>query len=398
MGGSGRTLTLAGFAGRNLVGRPFRTGLTVSGVALAVALLASLLAFGRGYERELTRELDGMGIQMMLVPLGCPYDAAARVLKGNALDVSLPATALATAQRDAAVENAAPLLMATLPRPAEGRTDLWVGVTPEIQPLKPWWKMTPGSHWFPADQPNSVILGAEAAVTELRQVGDTLYSPETGRKLTVCGILERSGTADDSQFFVPLATAQAMFNQSGRLTAVAIRLKDPALTGEACARLQEIPGAQVVTMTEMMGTFLNLVGSVRTLMGSLAVLAILISGMAVLTTMLSSVLERTGEIGSLRAIGASRAQIFGLLALESAFMATLGSLIGLLLAWGGGSGIERVARSLVTLAPQGQLMALTGDIAAQGLGVGLVIGICAGAYPAWRASRLSPMEALRHEN
>ena len=72
-----------------------------------------------------------------------------------------------------------------------------------------------------------MILGAEAAATEMRRVGDTLYSPETGRRFRVCGILERSGTSDDSQFFIPLATAQAMFHQPGRVTAVAIRLRDP---------------------------------------------------------------------------------------------------------------------------------------------------------------------------
>ena len=123
------------------------------------------------------------------------------------------------------------MLMATLPRPTEGRTDLWVGIDESVRPLKPWWRFGAGSRWFP--DANSVILGAEAASTEMRQVGDTLYSPETGRRFKVCGILERSGTSDDSQFFVPLATAQAMFHQPQRLTAVAIRLRDPALLPQA---------------------------------------------------------------------------------------------------------------------------------------------------------------------
>src|SRR5580700_5764676 len=210
----------------NLTRRRLRTGLTLFGVALAVCVLSCLLAFGEGYRGGLDRELKGMGIQMMLVPLGCPYDAAARVLKGHTLDTSLPDSAVALARADRAVSQAAPMLMATVPRPSEGRTDLWVGVDDSIRPLKPWWKMKPGSTWFLGD--DSVILGAEAAVTELRKIGDPLYSPETGRTFRVCGILERSGTSDDSQFFVPLRTAQSMFHQEQRLTAVAIRLKDPS--------------------------------------------------------------------------------------------------------------------------------------------------------------------------
>ena len=210
----------------NLLRRRVRSVLTLSGVCIAIGVLACLLAFGEGYQRELGRELDGMGLQMMLVPLGCPYDAAARVLKGNALDVSLPAASVETARRDPAVSCAAPLLLVALPRPSEGRTDMWVGIDPAIRPLKPWWKMRGGQDWFPDN--DSVILGAEAAATEMRKVGDTLYSPETGRRFRVCGILERSGTSDDSQFFIPLATAQAMFHQPGRVTAVAIRLRDPS--------------------------------------------------------------------------------------------------------------------------------------------------------------------------
>jgi putative ABC transport system permease protein len=378
---------------RNLSRRKLRTALTLFGVAAAVMTLASLLAFGEGYQRGLRRELDGMGIQMMLVPLGCPYDAAARVLKGRTLDVSLPALAVSTARKDPAVLFAAPLLMATLPRPAEGRTDLWVGVDESIRPLKPWWRLSPGSRWF--SDVNSVILGAEAASTEMRRLGDTLYSPETGRRFKVCGILERSGTSDDSQFFIPLATAQEMFHQPGRLTAVAIRLRDPALLPQAAARLQEVRGAQVVTLTEMMGTFLNLVGAVRTLILAIAVVALAISGLSIFNTLLASVLERTAELGVLRAVGASRTQVFGLLALEGLMLTTIGSAMGLLLTQTCGIWMEQAVRRFVPLAPDAALLTLTGSVLLQCALIGMAIGLVAGLYPAWKASRLSPTQALR---
>ncbi len=380
---------------RNLTRRRLRTGLTLAGVASAVSVLACLLAFGQGYRQGLSRELEGMGRQMMLVPLGCPYDAAARVLKGRTLDVSLPASALATARGDKAVAIAAPLLMAALPRPAQGRTDLWVGIDAAVRPLKPWWKMQPGSRWFPDG--DSVMLGAEAAATELRQVGDSFYSPEANRKFRVCAILERSGTSDDSQFFVPLATAQAMFHQPGRLTAIAIRLRDPALAMEAAPRLQAIPGAQIVTLAEMMGTFLNLVGAVRTLVLAVAILAVTISGLSVFNTMLAGALERTGELGVMRAVGASRMQVFGLLLGESLCLTLIGSALGILLALALGRFVEGAVRPFTPLAPSQSLLALTGGILAQCLGVGVGVGALAGLYPAWQASRLQPTLALREQ-
>src|SRR5204862_1364084 len=76
---------------RNLLRRPARLTLTLAGLAVSVALSTSLLAFADGYQTNLRHDLDRAGIQLMLVPLGCPYDAGARALKGRALEASLPA-------------------------------------------------------------------------------------------------------------------------------------------------------------------------------------------------------------------------------------------------------------------------------------------------------------------
>lgn len=378
---------------RNLSRRRLRTLLTISGIAAAVAVLASLLAFGQGYRSGLNRELNAMGIQMMLVPIGCPYDAAARVIKGKALDVSLPDASLGTVRADSAVAVAAPVLMAAIPRPTEGRTDLWVGVDRDILPLKSWWKMKQGSTWFTG--PDSVILGAEAAATELRQIGDPLYSPETGKTFRVCAILERSGTTDDSQFFIPIATAQNMFDQHGRLTAVAIRLKDPSLLAGAADRLQQTPGAQIVTMGEMMGTFLNLVETVRTLLLAIGAIAAAIGALTVFNTMLASVVERAAELGMLRAVGASRLDLFLLLGLESSLLAICGAMIGVAAAATLGPWIEKAVRTLVPMAPEGALLHLNPTIIGECAAMGLAVGVAAGLFPAWQASRMKPVEAMR---
>jgi putative ABC transport system permease protein len=380
---------------RNLGRRPLRNALTIAGVAMAVAVLACLSSFGHGYQQALRAELDKMGLQLMLVPLGCPYDAAARVLKGNALENSLPESALDAARRDPAVAVAAPLLMATMARPTEGRADLWVGLDETAIALKPWWHASSGQQWF--DGENSVILGCDAAEIEMRSPDDAFFSPETDVKLRVAGVLARSGTSDDSLFFVPLRTAQRMFHQPGRLTAVAIRLRDPALLREASERLQRIPGAQIVTLTEMMGTFLNLVGAVRTLLLSIAFVAAAVSMLGVFNTLLAAVVERTGELSVMRAIGASRAQIAGLITTEALLLTGAGSIVGILLALVVGSGIETVVKQFVPLAPAASLMSPTAAILLQSVALGAGMGLLGGLYPAWRAGRLPPAEALKAE-
>jgi len=382
---------------KNLMRRPLRTALSLAGVAAAVAVMACLLAFGEGYQSGLRRELDRMGIQLMLVPLGCPYDGAARILKGRALAESLPASALARVRQDPEVAVAAPLLLAAVPRPEEKRTDLWVGLDRSALWLKPWWRAAAGAEWFAG--PGEVILGAEAAETELRGPGDSFHSPAAAglaaRTLKVRGVLARSGTTDDSLFFVPLATAQAMFRQQGRLSAVAVRLKDPARGAAVAERLQRVPGAQVVTMTEMLGTFLNLVGAVRTLVFAIGIVAVAISVLSVFNTMLASVLERTAEMAVMRTVGASRGALFRLVAIESLLLAVGGGLLGLGLALVGGQGVEAAVKGMLPLAPPETLLRLTAPVSALSLLLAAAAGLIAGSYPAWRASRLEPAEALK---
>lgn len=390
---SGRGLLTLAFS--NVRRRPLRSGLAVGGLAVAVAVLVTLSAFGKGYRRALTSELNRMGLQIMLVPLGCPYDAAAQVLKGKPLENSLPETAVEAARRDPAVAVAAPLFMAALPQPRTGRTDMWVGLDETARLIKPWWKVKAGQSWFP--QPDSVILGIDAAEVEMRVPGDWLYSPEGGRRLEVAGVLERSGTSDDSLFFVPLRTAQEMFHHENRVTAVAIRLSDPALLGAAAERLQRIPGAQVVTLTEMMGTFLTMVGSVRTLLLSIALVALTVSILGVFNTMLAAVIERTNELCVMRAIGASRAQILQLITVEALSLAGAGAAIGIFLAMLLGPGIEMLVKGLVPLAPAGRLLLLSIHGLLQALMLSLAAGVIAGIYPAWRASRLNPADAVKAE-
>ncbi len=279
------------------------------------------------------------------------------------------------------------------PQPGAKRVDLWVGLDESGRRLKPWWRAKAGSEWF--SQTNEVILGSEAAEVELRAPGDKLFNPAANQTLRVAGVLERSGTSDDSLFFLQLPTAQKMFEQEGRLTAIAIRLRDPALIHDATERLQNIPGCQVVTMTEMMGTFLNLLGSVRTVCQAMAILALAISILSVLNTMLAAVVERVNELAVMRAVGASRSQVFGIVTSESVVLALIGTVLGLVLLSCTGKLIETGVKAFVPFAPTETLMSLSALAAGSYLAGGIALGLLAGCYPAWRASRVAPAWAVK---
>src|SRR5205807_2671023 len=127
------------------------------------------------------------------------------------------------------------------------------------------------------------------------------------------------------------------------------------------------------------------------------ILAVAISALSVFNTMLAAVLERTSELGVMRVIGASRLAVFRLVALEALLLSLAGGAAGLLLAAGGGRWVEAAVKGFVPLAPAESLLALTGGVAARCLLMSVGAGVVAGCYPAWRASRLAPAEALRAE-
>lgn len=375
---------------RTILRRRLRSILTVSGIGIAVALLLLVDQIATQYRQQLLKELNAMGVHLMLVPLGCPYDAAARVLKGNVLETSLPEEALTQVRADPEVAIAAPLLIAAVPRPDQGRTDMFVGLDGNGIALKTWWKAAIGAEKFPSD--DSIILGADAAQLEMRAPGDLLSSPETGRTFKVAGILQHSGTSDDSLFFIPLRTAQAMFNSQNRFTAVGIRLRDPRSLTQVSARLQGIAGAQVVTQTEMMGTFLNILGAVRTLLQSVGCVALCASVTGLMNTLLMSVAERAFEFSLFRAVGASRVQLLRMVALEASVLTIAGIVLGAAACFAFGMLAAESARAYLPFFTQFSFRPEALGIA---LLAGVIIALFASLFPALRAARVEPAQVLK---
>lgn len=370
-----------------------RSGLTIAGIALALATLATVEHVGGAYKAQLSKELNSMGLHLMLVPLGCPYDASVRVLKGNTLETSFPEAALARVRSNSEVDVAAPMIIAAIPRPDQGRTDMFVGLDESGIRLKRWWEAERGRGAF--SQTNSIILGSEAGMLEMRNPGDALYSPELQWRFTVDGILKKSGTSDDSLFFIPLATAQRLFQSEGKLTAIAVRLKNPAELTRVAEVLKEIPGVQVVTLTEMMGAFLNIIGSVRTLLQSIIWVALSAAALGVANTLLMSVAERLHQFALYRAIGASKTQVFLLILGEGLLLTFAGIAAGIMLAVAlasaTGAFVQRILPYSVSITGGG----LNSGIFVQALVVGVIMAVAASILPGWRAARVQPAELLK---
>jgi putative ABC transport system permease protein len=381
------------FALKNLFAHKTRTILTLGSMTVAVAVLFTLVSFNRGYEKALKTQLQGMGIHMMVVPVGCPYEAASLILKGGKIPSYLPADVLKQVQAIPQIDVAAPTFMSAIVRPDEGRTDIYVGIDSSTLRLKTWWKLN-GKF---IEKPNDVILGNDVKLIELSNIGDQIYMPEKDKTLDVVGVLQPTGNEDDGFFYVSLATAQAMFDQPDKLTGISIRLKNPDDAPVVAAKLGQIKGAEVITMGELLGTMMTLMGSAKSLLLSIVMIIIVISALGVLNTVLMSVFERTKEIGVMRATGASQAHIFGLVWLETLMLSLLGGIGGLGVALVGARALESLVKRFLPLAPKGSVIALEPGSFLLIMAFVLGIAVVAGFYPALRAARAKPIEALRSE-
>lgn len=385
-------MTLWTLSLKDLRRRPVRTGLTIAGVALASATLFSLLSFDVGYRQSLRKEMADSGIHMFASTEGCAMEAASLALHGGEIPKFLSEERVPAIRAVPGVRAAASMLIFSLP--GEGnRADLFYGVDDEYRALKPHWKLD--GDWFRDER--SIVLGAEAAKVEKRSVGDKVYFPEVDAEFTVSGILERTGSEDDGFFFIPLKTAQRVFRKEGKLTGVGINLVDVEKIDSVKGDLERIPDIYVVTAQQMIDQILKLIRSSKYLMFAVLGIAVAITTLGVMNTVLMSVMEKIREFGYMRCVGASPGHVFRLVLTETVALCVAGGVLGTIVGAVGSTLVDQLLRAALPYAPSGRMVVLDPGLALATLAITLGLGIGAGVYPSWRASHASPMEAIRNE-
>lgn len=377
---------------KNLQRRRVRSLLTILGIAISAAALFSLLSFNSGYDQALQQEMQNSGAHFFVSTEGCPMEAASLALHGGEIPKFLDEARLTQIRAVDGVRVAAGMLIFSIIQ-EDGKMSFFYGIDDEVQKLKPHWKIN-GS-WFKDE--HSIILGAETAKVEKRSVGDKIYFLEIDAEFEVAGIIDRTGSEDDGFFFLPLKTAQKVFQKENKLTGVAVNLANLDQMPKVKARIERLPDVYVVTREQMMEQILKLVGSSRSLMLSVLVIAILISLLGVLNTVLMSVFEMFKEFGYLRCVGASGFEVFKLVLLETLTLSFAGAVIGTGAGLAFSSVIDTFIRDLLPYAPAGKYIQFEPVIFGLSVFAITLVGGLAGVYPSLKASRISPMEAVRNE-
>jgi len=235
-----------------------------------------------------------------------------------------------------------------------------------------------------------LILGRRAAQSMNVQVGDTLRV--TGSGFRIVGIYETGSGFEDSAAVVPLREAQALALQPHRVSMLYVKLSDPDKADRLRARIERRFSNLTVSTSAGFASEEQLLEILDAMAMAVAGLAVVIGGIGMTNTLFMSVFERTREIGLLRSLGWRRWRVLGMILGEAIVLALLGGVAGSGL---GVLAIVAVSRSKSWLSVFGSQ--LTPDLFARALVTALALGLVGGAFPAWWASRLLPVEALQYE-
>lgn len=378
---------------RNLLRRRGRFVFTLAGVSVGMAAFVALMTIGQGLTNEVKKQAQGLGANLVVTPKGwCAYEQIS-VLTGEQLPEAIPMTDLEKVRTVPGVRNAVPYLnektaFRNQPVPV-------IGIWPEPMRALQKWNVAAG-RYFESPSEHAVVVGAAIAKQFKLQPGDTFTV--RGKPLPVVGILREAGTKDDIATFIPLPLAQQIYEVPDKVSFVAVQVTDLDRTEAVSLKIQEVANVAVVSDKQLLSSILSIVGTVGAAMQAVAAVGVLAAAFGIVNTLLTAVYERHREIGILQALGSKRRTLFLAFMLESGLYGLLGGALGIAI---GVLGAYLFGPSLTDNAFTASLRqppTLTVDSGTTLLTLAFSVGLAllAGLYPAYRASKLSPVEAMRY--
>jgi putative ABC transport system permease protein len=234
------------------------------------------------------------------------------------------------------------------------------------------------------------MIGSAIAKAAKKDVGDSIEL--NGVRFRIVGVYESGVGWEEMGGVISLRDAQTITGRPRKVTMISVKVKDPAqapaIVDEINRQMPEVSAALTADFAEQMPDMKNS----RGMMNGISFLAILVGGLGVMNTMLMAVLERTREIGVLRALGWRAQAVLGMIMQEALVLGLLGGVAGI--------GVAFAMVFLMQASPDfgGMIEVIwEWDIFVRALVVAALLGLVGGLYPAYRATRLQPVEALRYE-
>ncbi|HEX2954895.1 MAG TPA: ABC transporter permease [Bacillota bacterium] len=387
---------------RNLSSNKIRSLLTMLGVIIGVAAVIDMVALGEGTKQQVTKNITAMGSNLVMVFAGTGGNRGGSFGGGQPLTNDI----LPTIQNASfAIAQIAPEARGsfTVGTGVESMESSVIGCTNEYFSVRNY-QVAEGRSFEEHEvegRRRVAVIGsyvAEQLYPNANPVGEDIKIGVS--RYRIVGILKEKGQSgfgnSDDLVLIPLTTAQQRLMGDRNLSTIYIQADTDqhvdsvynAVYSALLAKLKDESKFTVRNQAEILSTVKQTTQTFTMLLAGIAAVSLLVGGIGIMNIMLVSVTERIKEIGIRKAIGAQKSEILSLFLMEAVGLSLTGGLIGVALGWG-------VAFLISSLSGWSTVVSLNSILISFGFSV--VVGLFFGGYPAYKASGLHPIEALRHE-
>lgn len=404
-----------------------RSWLTIIGIIIGIAAVVSIVSLGQGAQQSLEKNLQSLNADILTITPGFSRAHGAEAgfhgpEGGSPSTASTTTTAKNLSTRDVIALKSIPNII-KVTGIVSGSVDSvsFLGKTAKasVQGVDPAvWKdistaeLSSGRSLTQGDT-NVVVVGSRVANSTFSGLEINRQMTINGKVFRVVGILKESGAGDDSKIIMPIDDAVTIIEGKDlkSFDTILIKIQDIALTDETVTKINDklllshgIFKAQkqdfsVSSPKSMQERVTSAISSVTLFLTAIAVISLIVGTIGVMNTMFTSVLEKTKEIGILKALGAKNRDILAIFLLNSAIIGIIGGIFGIILGLITSNYFSALSGS--STASMGKF-SLGSAYVSPSLIIGvfllsLFVGLIAGAIPAYRASKLKPVDALRYE-